>query len=66
MMMTESGGNLVPLLSFPKSLIWNPEEQIDLVTQATVERYGDLQGIAGKFLQAIEARELKALGVSQD
>ncbi len=37
------------------------EEQIMRVMGATVGRYGDLQGIAGKSLQEIEGLELKVL-----
>lgn len=37
------------------------EEQIERVMTATVGMYGDLQGIAGKSLQEIEALELQAL-----
>ena len=37
------------------------EEQIDRVMQATVGRYGDFQGIAGKMLQEIEGLELRTL-----
>ena len=37
------------------------EEQIDRVMGATVEMYGDLQGIAGKSLQEIEGLELPAM-----
>ena len=36
-------------------------EQIERVMDATVGMYGDLQGIAGKSIQEIEALELKAL-----
>lgn len=36
-------------------------KQIECVMAATVGMYGDLQGIAGKSLQAIEGLELKAL-----
>jgi hypothetical protein len=37
------------------------QEQIELVMQATIGMYGDLQGIAGKTLQEIEGLEMKAL-----
>ncbi len=37
------------------------QEQIERVMGATVEMYGDLQGIAGKSLQEIEGLELHAL-----
>ena len=37
------------------------QEQIERVMGATVGRYGDLQGIAGKSLQEIEGLELSTL-----
>jgi hypothetical protein len=37
------------------------EEQIERVMQSTVGMYGDLQGIAGKSIQEIEALEMKAI-----
>ena len=40
------------------------EVQIERVMGATVGMYGDLQGIAGKSLQQIEALELPALGAA--
>ena len=42
------------------------EEQIERVMQATVGRYGDLQGIAGKTLQEIEGLGLQALESPSD
>jgi hypothetical protein len=38
------------------------ETQIEMVMQATVGMYGDLQGIAGKSLQEIEGLDVKLLG----
>jgi len=42
------------------------EEQIEMVMQATVGMYGDLQGIAGKSLLEIEGLELKVLEAPKD
>ena len=41
------------------------EELTDRVLPATVGRYGDPQGIAGKSLQEIEGVEMKALGTGE-